>query len=389
MQEHSPAQAEWNDTAMAALALFGQRRYGEAEQLARGLTASFPQLGFGWKALGLSLSRQGQLASALPAMRRSVQLLPGDPEAHLNLGVALTQAGLSDEAEAALCHALALAPESHAVHGGCAVLCQQRGRLPEAIAHLRQALTLRLRQPSQAVAVTVRPSFHTPEHEALLWQTLAQLAAAGVHAFATAGTLLGLQRDGRLLAFDKDLDVGLSYAERGVAGTCLLAHGWVEAPLRNGVSNPKPYIHKGTGLVLDLCFYVVEADTGKTLGGFWMDNIPAHWNRISEFPPLTLSSRQHQAGMVWALAEPSLWLTAMYGDWRTPDPDFDTTIAAHNLRGFSLLTQFFAFFRIYERWQSGALTRALANTGHSLRHLPDDDLLRQVSAHLAAALEAC
>ena len=103
-------------------------------------------------------------------------------------------------------------------------------------------------------------------------------------------------------------------------------------------------------------------------------------------------------GRIWALDEPEAWLAALYGpDWRTPDPDFDSTVAAHNLRSFSLLTQCYAFSRIYQKWLQGQLPKALALTRHSLRHLPDDALLLRVQrclvqqqvSHAAAPLAAC
>ncbi len=69
-----------------------------------------------------------------------------------------------------------------------------------------------------------------------------------------------------------------------------------------------------------------------------------------------------------------------------PDPDFDTVIAAYNQRGFPVITQCYALYRIYSRWQEGQLSKALATTRHSLRKQPDEILLQQVAAHLQAAL---
>ena len=95
---------------------------------------------------------------------------------------------------------------------------------------------------------------------------------------------------------------------------------------------------------------------------------------------------QRAEGFYWALANPHEWLEALYGDWRIPDHDFDTVIAAKNLRSFSALTQCFAFNRIGRKWQSGQLRKALASTRHCLRHVPEDELLQQVENCLATAL---
>lgn len=75
-------------------------------------------------------------------------------------------------------------------------------------------------------------------------------------------------------------------------------------------------------------------------------------------------------------------LTALYGDWRTPDPDFDTVIGAKNLRDFSPLTHCYALLRILSRWQQGHLAKARALLLHTLKYVPDDVLLGRVQAHL-------
>lgn len=51
--------------------------------------------------------------------------------------------------------------------------------------------------------------FASGEAEQLLWKTCAELAKQNIKAFPFAGTLLGLVRNGRLLDFDKDLDVAV------------------------------------------------------------------------------------------------------------------------------------------------------------------------------------
>jgi Flp pilus assembly protein TadD len=57
----------------ALVALFGQRRYAEAEQLARALTARFPHDGFGWKALGAVLKRLRRLGATILPLGRAAE----------------------------------------------------------------------------------------------------------------------------------------------------------------------------------------------------------------------------------------------------------------------------------------------------------------------------
>ncbi|SIR06770.1 hypothetical protein, partial [Aquipseudomonas alcaligenes] len=67
---------------------------------------------------------------------------------------------------------------------------------------------------------------------------------------------------------------------------------------------------------------------------------------------------------------------------RLPDPGFDSSISAHNLRGFSELTQCYALLRITDAWHAGQLDKALRATRASLVHQPDNALLQAVAKRL-------
>lgn len=319
--------------------------------------------------------------------RQALRYQPNNAPAFALLGRAKELQGELEEAAQAYRQALALDASEVSAESGLARVLMSQGELPEAVVHFRQALALRLQRNTVTVAPAALPRFDLPDNERLLWQTLAQLAKAGVHAFATAGSLLGLEREGALLAFDKDLDIALPFSEMETACACLRTQGWAEQVNRMGLVNPRAFLHAASGIFLDLCGIGVEAETGQVIGGFWQAGLPWVWQRITEYPsPLSLHQVRRLEGWVWVLDQPAAWLDALYGDWRTPDPDFDTVIAAYNLRGFTLLTQCYAFARIDEHWRRGALKKALSLTRHSLRHLPEDTLLRQVATHLEAAL---
>ena len=59
----------------------------EAEHQARALLSMHPNAGTLWKILGVALVQQGK--DALPALRRTAELMPHDREAHSNLAAAL------------------------------------------------------------------------------------------------------------------------------------------------------------------------------------------------------------------------------------------------------------------------------------------------------------
>jgi hypothetical protein len=151
--------------------------------------------------------------------------------------------------------------------------------------------------------------------------------------------------------------------------------------------NPRDFRHQESGVVVDLCGVGLEESTGKVIGGFWKAGLPWAWQRITEYPaPLSLHQIHRPEGLVWALDHPESWLEALYGDWRTPDPDFDTVIGARNLRGFTLLTQCYALARINNNWQHGNIPKALSLIRHCLRHQPDNALFQQIEQHLQETL---
>ena len=83
----SPAPAEINQLGT----LFNTGRYAELESRVRPLVNKYPASGVTWKLFGLALLMQGK--EALPALKKTVQLLPNDAEALSNLAGGLRVAG--------------------------------------------------------------------------------------------------------------------------------------------------------------------------------------------------------------------------------------------------------------------------------------------------------
>lgn len=324
----------------------------------------------------------GQAAQAWALLQQLAQAHPQQTVVPRLQGAVLSATGQHAQALAFYRAALALAPhdaQALAAVGSCLHLS---GQLPQAVQYYRAALVWQCCAPLRAATPPPPPAFDSAAAEQRLWQVLAQLASAGIRAFATSGTLLGLVREGRLLPFDKDLDIGLPFDQMQAATALLLQNGWQRTGAPQGMVNPV-MLHDGQGLSMDLCGFIAEQSSGAALGGFWLQGVPADWQRVTQYPVLHLHQQHRPEGAVWTVTHPETWLATLYGpDWRTPDPDFDTVIAAHNLRGFSVLTQCYAFSRIYDTWLKGRLPKAAALVRHSLRHLPEDALLLQVQQHL-------
>ncbi len=341
--------------------------------------------------LSPSQPAQAQFAALSARLQQGGPMPPDDIRNWCHLGLELGYA----QAVRQLCESLLAAPQVHPALRpywlfflGTALLHQHQ--VEAGVQAERQALAALCDAPQVHNPQPVMRHLADPRVEVVLWQALARLAAGGVQAFAHAGTLLGLVRDGRLLPFDKDMDLGLMLHELPAAHALLTGDGWRPVQPQFRIDNLASYVHPRLDVVLDLCGLLADRDGATLLGGFWTGGgVPAAHQRVTRFPgPLKLVSQASPAGAVWALEDPQSWLEAFYGKtWRTPDPFFDTIIGAHNLAGFSALTQWYACSRIANAWLNGYWEKALRLTQLVLdRHTPDDALLRRVEQVLKAGL---
>jgi len=135
------------DEIGALVALIDRGRSSEAEPRARALLALHPDTGMLWKILSVALMRQDK--DALAALRRTVQLLPADAEAHGNLGLALHDRGQWAEALPSLLRSLGVQPGDAQVSAAAANVLnhlgnerRDAGQLREAVALYRRAIKL-------------------------------------------------------------------------------------------------------------------------------------------------------------------------------------------------------------------------------------------------------
>jgi tetratricopeptide (TPR) repeat protein len=122
----------------ALVKLVNQERLGEAEHSARTLLKAYPGAGMLWKILSVAQLRQGK--DALPALRKTAELMPLDAEAHRNLGAALHDQGQWALALESFRRALELAPNDADCLVEAADALRALGRAREAVSLYQQAL---------------------------------------------------------------------------------------------------------------------------------------------------------------------------------------------------------------------------------------------------------
>lgn len=248
---------------------------------------------------------------------------------------------------------------------GHLVLLARQGRRPAA------------QEPEQAL-----PAFAQGLAERRLWQVAADLRRAGLPAFPCFGTLLGLVRDGRLLPFDKDIDLAIWQEYFLAACQWLDAQGWQRACNTVAYDNYACFIDAQTGLTLDLSGLRREPEHRRITGGLWLYAHAPAWQRISRYPWFELDSRAGPAGEVCWPRPPEAVLGALYGDWRVPRPHWDSTISACNLESVTLQVRFYALTRLVNLWLDGHCERARRYLDQVRPRLPNDGLLLEAEQAL-------
>lgn len=130
--------------------LVGLHESGEhvqMEQATRALIELYPASALVWNVLAMALQFQGK--DALPALQKTVELAPGDAEAHLHLGNAHMDRGQPDLAMPCFMRALELAPGFAEALGRLGDVLLAQGHLKEAAECYRGALEL---DPALALA---------------------------------------------------------------------------------------------------------------------------------------------------------------------------------------------------------------------------------------------
>lgn len=145
--------------------------------------------------------------------------------------------------------------------------------------------------------------------------------ALGVKTFLISGTLLGQTREGQIIGWDKDIDVGYFREECSID---LESHFMKSDLFRVGridfTSDRLRLIHQN-GVWIDIFPHYMEN------GRRWHNGTATRWWNT----PFGLRNINFIGIDQYIPDDPELYLTENYGDWRTPNPNFDARIDAPNV----------------------------------------------------------
>ena len=111
-EENSTARSKAKSTYKEAFGLFVKGELENAIAVYREAIAMDGTLAIAWNGLSMALAKQGNLADAISAAEKLVELEPDDPLSHTNLSRILMQKGLIPEAEDARAKAMGLQMKS-------------------------------------------------------------------------------------------------------------------------------------------------------------------------------------------------------------------------------------------------------------------------------------
>ncbi|MCC2632516.1 MAG: cytidyltransferase [Ramlibacter sp.] len=216
-----------------------------------------------------------------------------------------------------------------------------------------------------------------PEARALVWQLLAAFHAADCHVFPYAGTLLGLERDARLLPNDKDIDLAVWLEDFALAGRLLLQWGLQRATDVPPFGNVATYVELRSRTSVDLFGLRRDPMRGRVEGGVWLYGKPPSHQRLLALPWFELAPRDGPAGTAWWPADPDVLLGALYGaGWRTPQPEWDSLVSNTSLQELNLSWRCWALKNLCECWLTGDLPRTHRLLAQITARAGDDAQLR-------------
>lgn len=161
----------------------------------------------------------------------------------------------------------------------------------------------------------------------LLNDIIAQTPLAA-HYWLWGGVLLGCVREGQLLAHDSaDADFGYFREDRDrllAAVTPLVAAGFL--PYSRWFSNDGAIV-RHTFCMDDAYFDFFEIERHGAVGYYWLHlplTIKGAWVETTGAIPIASPTEIDFLGRTWRLPDaPEKVLTALYGDWRTPKPEYN------------------------------------------------------------------
>ncbi len=272
---------------------------------------------------GVASWQLGQRRDAARAMQQALLVAPGMDAAALNLAMMLRTVQKHEQARAILAKVLVHNPRSVRLQQAMAGLCRLLGDTDATRFHVLAAMSaiLPTLEPSTGPDDGAEPEDEEAQRRLLLamFETVERLEAAAIDYHLVGGVVLGIVRQGRPFAGDKDVDLGLPFDVDREQVAALFTNGYsrMNVPDQDGVGRwCLGFQHDATGVGIDLFFkQPVDGMLRICLG--WPDDL------YFDLPQYAVGSL-HWQGRDWQVPVPlEDYLAADYGaDWRSSTREF-------------------------------------------------------------------
>lgn len=362
--------------------LFKQGRQAGAVECLRHAISLDPDIPEFHSKLGVVYLTMGNFRAAEKCQRRTVKMCPTLGSAHSNLGITLVTLQEYQQAAESFQTALSLQPDHESARQHIARVLYLQGKNDEALLRFRELLSqqMDLIRAGKAQPAQVRPPMQVAMGYKVLQLAKQRLEKAGLPFFLSLGTLLGVVRDGDLLPFDKDLDIGTFWEIERQRVVAAMTRDRVFSCSRWDTTQDRDaawklgFQHTTSQISIDIFFH--KTDGEYFLAGF--DHLPEPFiSRPHKFGIGTIDWR----GEAWPVPEDSeRYLSDYYGSrWRTPDKNFDTIISSKCQLSETRRSRIaYGYVRLHELFASQRWSKIVSVCEQVLALDPEDEFVGEL-----------
>ena len=281
--------------------------------------------------LALLMMDDNRVFEAIKLIEEALKISPSKIEILNILGTSYLMVYKTNKAFEIANKALNIDPNSPKIYQLLGEIYIRKGELDKALDSLCHSLELYLKNLKNTKIILPPSSakyMDTKNAKLALKKLYKIFTEKNMKIFLSSGTLLGIVRDGDILPYDKDLDLGLDWkVSRDLVKKTLEEIGF---KISKRTQEDDKWLITGVdrknGVTVDIFFYKKLKD--KIVYGFNGKPYPILW----EFPHFELSTIEYN-GDKWFIPSPyEVYCETMYGEnWKTPISNFDTIISSSNL----------------------------------------------------------
>ena len=338
--------------------------------------------------MALLMIDEDRYEEAIEIVNKALKIAPKAIELYVILGTCYIKIDETNKALKLANKALEIDSNSPKIHHLIGEIYIKQGELDKALESLHNSLEFYLKDLKGAKIINppaISKYMDTKNAKIALKKVYKAFKEKNIKIFLSSGTLLGIVRDGDLLPYDKDMDLGVDWnVSKELVEKTLTEAGF---RIENTSTEDKKWLitsaDRELGVTIDIFFYKKLPD--KTVYGFHGEPYPILW----EFPHFELSTIEFN-GDKWLIPSPyEMYCRTAYGeDWTIPNANYDTIISSSNLAKKSKkLSICFGISRLIENIRRNNYKKA---KGYCIQLIPihDEPIIHKIMEQMQFILDS-